>query len=155
MDHLAAFGISLLLVAATVIVHYEFLRTVSGLGGRLSIPDRAQILVIIAGVLIAHLVEVTLYAAAYYVTGRWMGLGRIDGEIEGGLLDYFYFSITTYTTLGVGDLHPRGLLRVFAGVESLNGLVLIGWSASFTYLAMGQFWEQPGAPGPRRMPPTG
>ncbi len=79
-----------------------------------------------------------------------MGLGRIDGEIEGGGLDFFYFSITTYTTLGVGDLHPRGPLRLIAGVESLNGLVLIGWSASFTYLEMARFWED-GPPGlPRR-----
>jgi len=28
--------------------------------------------------------------------------------------------------------------------ESLNGLVLIGWSASFTYLTMEEFW------GPKR-----
>jgi hypothetical protein len=94
-------------------------------------------------------VEVALYAVAYYATEKWLGLGRIDGEIEGGALDYFYFSITTYTTLGVGDLHPRGPLRLIAGVESLNGLVLIGWSASFTYLAMGQLWQDGAAPGLR------
>jgi hypothetical protein len=148
MDHGTVFGMALLLVAATVIVHYEFLRGVSGVAGRLSIPGRWQILVIIAGVLIAHLVEVTLYAVAYYASQTWLGLGKIDGQIEGNALDFFYFSITTYTTLGVGDLHPRGPLRLIAGVESLNGLVLIGWSASFTYLAMGQFWrDAPAAPG--------
>jgi hypothetical protein len=32
-------------------------------------------------------------------------------------------------------------MRLIAGVESLNGLVLIGWSASFTYLEMARFWE--------------
>jgi hypothetical protein len=105
------------------------------------VPRRAQILVVIGGVFLAHLVEVTLYAFAYYAVQTWMGLGRIDGEIEGGILDFFYFSITTYTTLGVGDVHPRGPLRLIAGVESLNGLVLIGWSASFTYLEMARFWE--------------
>jgi hypothetical protein len=72
--------------------------------------------VIIAGVLIAHLVEVTLYAAACYASQTWLNLGRIDGHVEGGALDFFYFSITTYTTLGVGDLHPRGTLRLIAGV---------------------------------------
>jgi hypothetical protein len=102
--------------------HYslEFLRMVSGVAGGLSIPGRARILVIIVGVLIAHLVEVTLYAAAYYATETWMGLGRIDGEIEGGPLDLFYFSITTYTTLGVGDLHPRGQLRLIEPAWSLS-----------------------------------
>jgi hypothetical protein len=136
-------ALSLLLVAATVIVHYEFLRGLSGLTERLSIPRRAQILVVIGGVFLAHLAEVTLYGAAYYAMQAWLGLGRIDGEIEGGAPDFFYFSITTYTTLGVGDVHPRGPLRLIAGVESLNGFVLIGWSASFTYLEMARFWEDP------------
>jgi hypothetical protein len=31
-------------------------------------------------------------------------------------------------------------MRLIAGVESLDGLVLIGWSASFTYLAMEEYW---------------
>jgi hypothetical protein len=46
-----------------------------------------------------------------------------------------------FTTLGTGDLVVSGPLRLIAGVESLNGLVLIGWSASFTYLSMEKFWE--------------
>jgi Ion channel len=141
MELAAILALSLFLVAAAVIVHYEFLRGISGLTGRLSIHSRAQVLVIIAGVLVAHVVEVTLYAAAYLAVEKWMGLGSIDGEIEGSVLDVFYFSITTYTTLGIGDVHPRGLLRLIAGFESLNGLVLIGWSASFTYLEMGRTWE--------------
>ena len=135
-----AVGLSLLLVAASVLVHYEFLRATSEFSSRLAIPRRTHILVVIAGVLIAHLVEVTLYAVTYYLCELWGGVGRIDGEMEGGALDYFYFSITTFTTLGIGDVHPRGALRLIAGVESLNGLVLIGWSASFTYLSMEQFW---------------
>jgi hypothetical protein len=32
-------------------------------------------------------------------------------------------------------------MRIVAGIESLNGLVLIGWSASFTYLTMERFWD--------------
>jgi hypothetical protein len=86
--------------------------------------------------------EVSLYAAAYYLCELWGGLGRIDGELEAGALDHFYLSVTTYTTLGIGDVHPRGALRIIAGMESLNGLVLIGWSASFTYLSMEQFWAE-------------
>jgi hypothetical protein len=37
------------------------------------------------------------------------------------------------------------VLRLLAGAEALNGLVLIGWSASFTYIAMERFWS-PGDP---------
>jgi hypothetical protein len=112
------------------------LRATSAFSSRLAIPRRTHILVVIGGVLIAHLVQVTLYAVTYYICERMGGLGHIDGLMEGGALDQFYFSITTFTTLGIGDVHPRGALRLIAGVESLNGLVLIGWSASFTYLSM-------------------
>lgn len=141
MGHAVAVLLSLLLVAATVIVHYEFLRLTSAVTGRLSIPGRAQILAIIAMVFVAHLAEVGLYMGAYWACQAWWGLGSIDGKVEGGIADYFYFSITTFTTLGVGDLHPRGPIRLIAGVQSLNGLVLIGWSASFTYLSMERFWQ--------------
>lgn len=140
--------LSLLLVAASVIIHYEFLRATSEYASQLAIPRRTHILVVLAGVLIAHLVEVSLYAATYYACELWGDLGRVDGEMEGAL-DHFYFSITTFTTLGIGDMHPRGALRLIAGVESLNGLVLIGWSASFTYLSMERFWAD--KPHPRRL----
>jgi len=35
---------------------------------------------------------------------------------------------------------PIANVRLIAGVEALTGLMLIGWSASFTYLAMEKFW---------------
>jgi len=43
--------------------------------------------------------------------------------------------------LGFGDLTPVGPVRLLAGVEALNGLLLIGWSASFTYISMERFWQ--------------
>jgi hypothetical protein len=147
MELALVLSVSLALVAGTVLVHYEFLRGASTPANHLEILGRTRVLVVLAGALLAHLVEVSLYAGSFYLAKTQWDLGRIDGHIEGGSLDFFYFSITTFTTLGVGDLHPRGPMRLIAGVESLNGLVLIGWSASFTYLAMGQFWkEAPAAP---------
>jgi hypothetical protein len=65
--------------------------------------------------------------------------GWAAGHLEDDLLDCFYFSMATVTTFGIGDLHPCGAMRLVASVESLNGLVLIGWSASFTYLTMEEF----------------
>jgi hypothetical protein len=49
--------------------------------------------------------------------------------------------VTSYTTLGVGDVYPKGLLRILVGVEALNGFLLITWSASFTYLMMQRYWH--------------
>jgi hypothetical protein len=131
---------SFALIVATVMIHYELLRGTSRLIPKLSIPPRSRIFVVISAVFVAHFIEVCLYALAYHVMST-QGLGAIDGKTEGNALDLFYFSISTYTTLGIGDLHAVGPIRLIAGIESLNGLVLIGWSASFTYLAMERFWE--------------
>jgi hypothetical protein len=46
-----------------------------------------------------------------------------------------------YTSLGFGDFTPVGPIRLLAGAEALNGLLLIGWSASFTYISMEKFWS--------------
>jgi hypothetical protein len=66
-----AVAISLLLVAASVIIHYEFLRTTSVFANGLTIQRRMRILVMLAGVLVAHLTEVSLYAVAYYACEHW------------------------------------------------------------------------------------
>ena len=132
--------VSLLLAAATVVIHYELLQFAGTLPRRLTVPTRPRIIIVIGVVLAAHILEAGLYAAAYYVLRIQLGMGGLGGHLEGDLLDYFYFSMATYTTLGIGDLHPSGVMRLIAGVESLNGLVLIGWSASFTYLTMEELW---------------
>jgi len=46
-----------------------------------------------------------------------------------------------YTSLGYGDIHPIGSMRAVAVTEALTGLMMIGWSASFTYLKMEQIWQ--------------
>jgi hypothetical protein len=55
--------------------------------------------------------------------------------------DHFHFSIASYTTLGIGDIIAEGPIRIIAGIEALNGLVLVAWSASFTYIAMERLWQ--------------
>ena len=136
----ASIIVSLLLVAATVIMHYELLQFAGTLPARLTFPTRSRIIIVIGVVLAAHILEASLYAAVYYALQTHFGMGGLAGHLEGDLLDFFYFSMATFTTLGIGDLHPSGVMRLVAGVESLNGLVLIGWSASFTYLTMEEFW---------------
>jgi hypothetical protein len=51
-----------------------------------------------------------------------------------------------FTSLGFGDVTPSGPLRLLAGMEALNGLLLIGWSASYIHLAMERFWPVAGWP---------
>lgn len=137
-----AIGMALFLVATSVLLHYEILRLTSQLIPHLSIATRSKVLVVITGVFSAHLLEICLFAWTYWMMHHFPALGAIGGQFTNSGLDFFYFSITSYTTLGMGDLFPHGALRLIAGMEALTGFVLIGWSASFTYLAMEKFWVQ-------------
>jgi len=137
---LIEFSAVILLTILTVMIHYEALRMASVSLPRLTIPARTRILVVISVALVAHMVEITLYAGAYYYLAEKVGLGSIGGQPIETFYDYLYYSISNYTTLGIGDHYPLGSLRILTGTESLVGLVMITWSASFTYLAMEKFW---------------
>ncbi len=43
------------------------------------------------------------------------------------LADSFYFSTTTFTTLGYGDLSPLSWLRIFSSIEAFLGVVNMGF----------------------------
>jgi hypothetical protein len=85
-----------------------------------------------------------LYGGAYYVLIHVFLLGALVGGADSSLATCLYFSAETFTSLGLGDLFPSGPVRMVAGAETLNGLLLIGWSASYAYLAMERFWDGPG-----------
>lgn len=133
-------GAIILLTFITVMIHYEVLRLTSILLPRLTIPARSRIVVVIGAALIAHMIAITMYAGAFYYLAKYADLGAISGQPIETFYDYLYYSLTTYTTLGIGDYYPLGELRILTGTESLVGLVMITWSASFTYLAMEKFW---------------
>jgi hypothetical protein len=130
---------ALALVLTTVFIHYEMLRStwlampLAKLGNL-----RLRMMVLLLGIVLAHIIEISVYAVAYYFMDDHLGLGIIVGN-TGALFDYFYFSATSFTTLGFGDLYPQGPIRIVVAIESLNGFVLIGWSTSYTYLAMQRF----------------
>jgi hypothetical protein len=97
---------------------------------------------VLFGLFAAHLVEVLFYAVVLSLFD-WAGFGTLAGDVSHGpgwFIDHFYFSIASYTTLGIGDIVPQGALRLLVGIEALNGLVLVAWSASFTYLVMERCW---------------
>ena len=106
---------------------------------RLAIQPRAKLLLVIFGTFVSHALQVVLYALGYAVLADGLSLGVLSGG-AGTFTDYLYFSAETYTSLGFGDLIPVGPLRFVAGVETLNGLLLIGWSASFIYISMERYW---------------
>ena len=135
-----------LLVVATTILHYEVLRLLNSRLPALRVPGRAKLIVVILAAFVAHAAEMALYGVALYSLVAWLGAGSLTGTAGFSLASCLYFSAETYTSLGFGDLTPIGSVRLLAGVEALNGLLLIGWSASFTYISMERFWSPEAEP---------
>lgn len=133
--------LSVFLVAITTLIHYEVLRGLSLLLPRLAMPSRARLVVVIFLAFLAHSVEILIYAAAIWAVARFPQLGGLTGRAALSPMVSLYFSAETYSSLGYGDVLPSGVMRLLAGVEALNGLLLVGWSASYTYLAMERFWQ--------------
>ena len=130
--------ISLGLIIVTVFIHYEIL--INRWPVRREFTSvRIGMLMLLVSIFFAHVVEIIIYGLAFYVMHDHFGLGTMIGGTTGSLMDFMYFSAVCYTTLGFGDIIPVGPIRIVTAVESLNGLVLIGWSTSYTYLAMQRF----------------
>lgn len=142
-------GVNSLVVGATVVVvslcvllHYEALQWLSERLRRMAGRRRRRVLVGVYALVLIHVVEIWLFGVTLYVLMWVPGAGGITGMAHPLLLDAVYLSAASYTTVGFGDVAPLGPLRFLIGTESLVGLVLIGWSASFTYIEMEAFWRQ-------------
>lgn len=133
--------LSTFLVSACTLLHYESLKLLNDfLPHATIIENRAKVLAALGGAMISHLLQITLFAAAYHLLRDTFGLGGFGGTFKDAFSSFFYFSIETYTSLGIGDIFPSGSLRLVTGIEALTGLLMISWTASFTYLEMSRYW---------------
>ncbi|MGF1561705.1 MAG: potassium channel family protein [Geminicoccaceae bacterium] len=82
-------------------------------------------LVIISALVLfaAHVTQIWVWAILY------MGLGEFAD-----LTDALYFSTTTFTTVGYGDvIIENSANRLLASFESANGMLLFGWSTALLF----------------------
>lgn len=137
-----AFIINSMLITLAVIIHYEILRLLSITIPKLSVQHRLRVIIGVFGTIVAHVIEIWIFAAAFFLMIQVGGdFGSLEGNFTGSFTDCVYFSFSTYTSLGMGDIVPVGHIRFLAGLESLTGLALITWSASFMFIEMRKFWE--------------
>ncbi len=138
---IAAFLVNSILVAAAVLIHFEALNQLSSLIPKLPIPHRLRVLVGVFGTLIAHVIEIWVFAFGYYFMIHHEDFGALEGHFDKSLMDCSYFSFVSYTSLGFGDIVAKGDIRFLAGLEALTGLVLITWTASFMFIEMQKLWK--------------
>ena len=139
--HVTVVAATLLTLAGCVLLQYEYLvlawRRLSAHRGH----RRVKVLYGIFSVLLLHVLEILVFAGTLWLLALWPACGMLAGEEATTVLDYFYFSAVTFSTVGFGEMWPVGAIRFLCAAEALTGFVLITWSASFTYLEMERFWR--------------
>lgn len=110
-----------LMITATALIHTLGLIGIGKLESALKRHQHAVISMATAVLSIFFLltVEVWMWALMHYK------LGVIE-HFETAL----YFSLTSFSTLGYGDVLPAQQWRIFAALEGVNGFLLIGWSTA-------------------------
>ena len=81
-------------------------------------------------IVLLHLIQITLWAAVFWREGE---LPTLEKAV--------YFSTTTYTTVGFGDVVLGPGWRVLAGIEGLTGIILVGWSTAFVFAIVDRMYE--------------
>jgi len=138
---ITAFVLNASLVAIAVLIHFEALNALSLITPKIPIKHRLRVLIGVSGALIAHVVEIFVFAFGYYFMVNQNGFGTLIGRFDNTLMDCAYFSFVNFTTLGFGDIIATGDIRFLTGLEALTGLVLITWTASFMFIEMEKQWK--------------
>jgi hypothetical protein len=117
------------MVALTVLIHFGglllLLRLLSQRGHHLNARQSlfgqfVLLIVVVLGLVLIHTVEIWAYAFAF------MAVGAIP-DLEPAL----YFSTTSFSSLGYGDIVLGPDWRLLGAIEAANGLILFGWSTAF------------------------
>jgi len=128
----------MLAVALAIGLHYSALVSTTRLLSHFHGTHPASIVLSLFLAVLAHLSEILIFAIAWQIM---YSMNLIIFSIDSPtFLDIVYFSGTTYTTVGYGDIVLTGNGRIMAVVEGVMGLVLIAWTASFTYFEMNRKW---------------
>lgn len=120
-----------LLVSACVAIHglgmvfgLKWLaRTSSRHGLHFSLPAMFWILIrVVYGLLVLHILQIIVWAVCY----QWNGCFP-DFPTS------FYYSATSYSTVGFGDVNPPGNWRILGAVEAVTGILMFGWSTGVLF----------------------
>jgi len=131
------FAIAFGLIAVTVLIHalgtVETIAYASRVWKRKrreqttqsSLAAAGQVVRIVSVLLVLHFLEAGVWALYYWLV-----------EILRDLETAFYFSLTSYTTVGYGDVVLPESSRFFGPIEGAVGILMFGWSTGIIVTAM-------------------
>jgi len=131
--------IGTVLICVTVIIHAIFLDVLirwignASNAARLTFKRHWKIPMLVCsvlGVFVAHIVQIWLWAMFYL----WV-------NVLPTLEEALYFSTSTFTTVGFGDIVLSENWRLVSSFQSANGFILFGWSTAFIFEIMSRLYE--------------
>jgi hypothetical protein len=90
---------------------------------------------LVSGLLLLHLIEMGLWAAAYAAVG-------VFSDFETSL----YYSLKSYTTVGYGDVLPPATWRLVGPIEAAVGVLMLGLSTGVIVAAVQRIYSSRAEP---------
>jgi hypothetical protein len=94
-------------------------------GNRKLLAAEIQLVRVVGVMLLLHLLEAGIWAAFYLISGD---LPDLETAI--------YFSMTSYTTVGYGDIVLPPPWRILGPIEAAVGILMFGWTTAIIVAAI-------------------
>ena len=94
------------------------------------INNMQTLIVAMLGIILSHSIQIWIWAFVY------LQLGEFDN-----LISALYFSATTLTTLGYGDITLSETWQLLSTFEAMGGLIVFGASTAFLIGAMRRLFD--------------
>jgi len=83
-----------------------------------------------SAIIVLHMIEIAIWAAFYFGNSLF-------SDFETSL----YFSTTSYTTIGFGDVVLPRAWRMLGGIEGVTGVLLCGLSTAFVFAIVNSMFQ--------------
>ena len=88
--------------------------------------------VTVLGVFLTHIIQIWIWAILFLYLEP-----NILPDIESAL----YFSTSSFTTVGFGDVYLDQNWRLLSSFEAANGFILFGWSTAFIFEIISKLYK--------------
>lgn len=89
------------------------------------------LIVLFLFIFLLHAVEMLVWAVAYWSVGALPSFGEA-----------VYFSVSSYTTVGYGDVVLGPEWRTLGATEAAVGILLFGWSTALLFAVIQRIYQQ-------------
>ncbi len=136
---LTQISIGAALIVTTVIVHAVslelILKALVAIRTDIKVRWRAvAFALVILAMFVAHIIEIWIWAIFYYFKVSTSEIPTLEAAV--------YFSTSSFTTVGFGDLVLSEDWRLLSSLEAINGMILFGWSTAFIFAVVRHVYSQ-------------